>query len=51
MAELVKMTRDSADEPKAADVHPDEVENYKAGGWVVAEKPPAKKAKADAKQD
>ena len=33
----VAMVRDSATNPKphAADVHPDEVENYKAGGWMV----------------
>lgn len=28
---LVKMVRDGA----KADVHPNEVENYKQGGWVV----------------
>lgn len=27
---LVKMVRDG----KKADVHPDEVENYKSGGWT-----------------
>lgn len=32
---LVKMTRDG----KGADVHPDEVENYKAGGWSVDKYP------------
>lgn len=36
-AATVAMVRDSATNPKphAADVHPDEVENYKAGGWMV----------------
>lgn len=31
----VAMVRDSEQypEPHSADVHPDEVENYKAGGW------------------
>lgn len=36
---LVAMTR-SADDypaPHTADVHPDEVENFKVAGWVVAE--------------
>lgn len=33
--ELVKMVRDQA--PFTADVHPAEVENYKKGGWRVAE--------------
>lgn len=31
----VKMVRDG--EPNTADVHPDEVANYAAGGWSVAE--------------
>ena len=31
-AKLVKMTRDG----KSADVHPNEVENYAAGGWEKA---------------
>ncbi len=33
---LVKMVRDAEEGyegPTEADVHPDEVENYKAGGW------------------
>lgn len=34
---LVKMVRDSEEEPHTADVHPDEVENYKKGGWRVAD--------------
>jgi len=33
--ELVKIVREG--NPSTADVHPDEVENYKAGGWSVAE--------------
>lgn len=35
-AGLVKMTRDPAryPAPHAADVHPAEVDNYAAGGWV-----------------
>lgn len=33
---LVKMVRESEEEPKTADVHPEEVENYSAGGWVKA---------------
>lgn len=33
--ELVKMVREG--DPSEADVHPDEVANYKAGGWRVAE--------------
>lgn len=33
----VKMTRDKeGPEPHAADVHPDEVENYAAAGWSKA---------------
>jgi len=32
---LVKMTRDGAP-PNTADIHPDEVENAKRGGWTVA---------------
>ena len=33
----VPMVRDSATNPKphAADVHPDEVENYRAAGWML----------------
>lgn len=34
--ELVKMVREEG-EPSEADVHPDEVANYKIGGWRVAE--------------
>jgi hypothetical protein len=35
----VKMVRDAETNPKphTADVHPDEVDNFKAGGWVVSE--------------
>ncbi len=35
--ELVKMVRDQDQAPFTADVHPAEVENYKKGGWRVAE--------------
>lgn len=35
VVELVKMVRDG--NPPEANVHPDEVENYKAGGWIAAE--------------
>lgn len=36
--ELVKMVREAADGgPTEADVHPDEVDNYKRGNWRVAE--------------
>lgn len=38
---LVKMTRSEQDAqggPTAADVHPDEVDNFKKGGWRVVEK-------------
>ena len=33
---LVKMVRDKKEypAPHQCDVHPDEVDNYKAGGWV-----------------
>lgn len=34
---LVKMVRD-APWPHEADVHPDEVENYRVGGWHLAKK-------------
>lgn len=33
---LVKMVRESVDGPSTADVHPDEVQNFKRGGWVEA---------------
>jgi len=32
---LVKMVRDGAP-PNTADIHPDEVENPKRGGWVIS---------------
>lgn len=32
---LVKMVRQSEHSTIEADVHPDEVENYTAGGWVI----------------
>jgi hypothetical protein len=36
-AKLVRMVRDeSYPEPREADVHPDEVDNFAAGGWVKA---------------
>jgi hypothetical protein len=36
-AKLVRMVRDeSYPEPHSADVHPDEVDNFAAGGWVKA---------------
>jgi hypothetical protein len=37
--ELVAMVRDPAvyDEPHTCDVHPDEVDNYKQGGWTHAD--------------
>jgi hypothetical protein len=37
--ELVAMVRDAEQfpAPHSADVHPDEVENYKVGGWTVKE--------------
>lgn len=31
------MIRDGDVEPKTADVHPDMVEDYKKGGWRIAE--------------
>lgn len=34
MANLVKMTREDG---KTADVHPDMIEEYKVGGYVVSE--------------
>jgi hypothetical protein len=36
--QLVPMVRDGSHfpEPHTADVHPDEVDNYLRGGWVVA---------------
>jgi hypothetical protein len=36
--DLVKMVRDQDqyEAPHEAEVHPDEVENYKAGGWTEA---------------
>lgn len=36
---LVRMVRraDQYPAPHAADVHPAEIENYKAGGWTVAD--------------
>lgn len=47
MAEIktVAMVRDSEQypAPHVADVHPDEVENYAAGGWMAAQ-PKAKRA-------
>jgi hypothetical protein len=35
---LVRMSRPASQhpEPHTADVHPDEVENYRVGGWVEA---------------
>lgn len=42
MTTTVKMERDG----KQADVHPDEVGNYEIGGWLAAEKQPAKKKAA-----
>jgi hypothetical protein len=38
-AKLVRMVRDAElypEGPHEADVHPDEVENYEAGGWAKA---------------
>jgi hypothetical protein len=35
---LIKMRRDTA--PFTADVHPDEADNYRKGGWYVAPEPP-----------
>lgn len=35
---LIKMIRPFADvEPKEADVHPSMVEDYKQGGWILAD--------------
>lgn len=36
---LIKMTRDpeTYPEPHSADVHADEVENYRVGGWAPAD--------------
>lgn len=50
MANLVKMTREDG---KAADVHPDMIEDYKRGGYVVsdAEKPTAKRGRPSKKAD
>jgi hypothetical protein len=38
-ADTVKMVREAETNPKphTADVHPDEVDNFKAGGWVLSE--------------
>ncbi len=35
----IRMVRDEAPDggPTEADVHPEEIENYKAGGWRIAE--------------
>jgi hypothetical protein len=36
-ASTVRMTRHPGfGEPTTADVHPDEIENYRSGGWEVA---------------
>ena len=35
VSELVRMVRADDSEPNTADVHPDEVSNYQAGGWIV----------------
>jgi len=43
---LVKMRH--ADDGKLADVHPDEVENYRAGGFSVVEEAPVEEAPAEA---
>jgi len=43
MAETIKMRRDEPTHeggPVEADVHPDEVENWKAYGWRVVEESP-----------
>ena len=32
---MVRSAEICADGPLAADVHPDEVANYSAGGWVI----------------
>mgnify|MGYP001478984844 CR=1 FL=1 len=45
MAKLVKMVNGD----KTADVHPDEVDNYKSGNWVVVE--PKKRQKRVSKTE
>lgn len=44
----IRMVRDpeTCGEPSDADVHPDEVENYKAGGFVVADSDEGKRLQA-----
>lgn len=53
MATLVKMLRDDPqhqDGPVIAAVHPDEVDNWKLAGWVVAPKK-VTKGKSDGLQE
>lgn len=46
--DLVLMVRDG----KTADVHPDEVENYRRGGWEATEiQPPVEKTTAEKVQE
>jgi hypothetical protein len=35
---LIRMVRLDNIKPKTADVHPDMVEDYKKGGWIIQEK-------------
>lgn len=39
VVKLVRMVRQGGGVPKEADVHPDEVSNYQAGGWSIAPPP------------
>lgn len=38
LIEMIRSTEDAKGGPTEADVHPDEIENYKKGGWIIKEK-------------
>ena len=51
MAKTIRMIRgERYPEPRTADVHPDEVANYRLGGWTAAEKPNTNQEAEDGKQ-
>lgn len=38
LIQMIRTIEDTKGGPVKADVHPDEVENYKKGGWIIEEK-------------
>lgn len=47
---FVRMIRQGDVEPRTADVHPAEIDNYRIGGWEIAEDQPENQTEEQTKE-